>query len=101
MACLLGPSFHEGSGVLGADEGLAGEYDDQQGEGMAEELHIELLRLLEGRHCQPRTVAGLGVTSICRKLSNAALRCLLWRGDLDCSSANDLLWDCFALSGRV
>ena len=37
-----------GQRVLGPDEGLAGEYDDQQGEGLAEELHIESLRLLEG-----------------------------------------------------
>ena len=46
-----GPSFHEGQRVLGPDEALAGEYDDQQGEGS---FILELLRLLEGRDCQPR-----------------------------------------------
>ena len=46
-----GPSFHEGQRVLGPDEGLAGEYDDQQGEGS---FILALLRLLEGRDCQPR-----------------------------------------------
>jgi hypothetical protein len=58
---LGGAVVPRGQRVLGADEGLAGECDDQRGKGIAEELHIELLRLLEGRHCQPLAVAGLGV----------------------------------------
>ena len=48
MACLGGAAVPRGQRVLGPDEGLAGEYDDQQGEGLAEELHIESLRLLAG-----------------------------------------------------
>ena len=49
----------------------------------------------------PRAVAGLGIFEhLTRELPEAAFHCL-FRGDLDCSLANDLLRDCLGVVGRI
>jgi hypothetical protein len=40
-------------------------------------------------------------SSICRELANARVSLSPPGGDLDCSSVNDLLRDCFGVVGRI
>ena len=79
---LGGSSFHEGSGSWAQTRVWPASATTSKAKGMAEELHIELLRLLEGRIASRALLPALVYSSICRELPNVAFHCLL-RGDLD------------------
>ena len=97
MACLAGPSFHEGSGSWAQARVWLASATTRRAKVWRRNFILNYLGCWRADIAATRCCI---YSSICRELPNAAFHCLL-RGELDCSLANDLSRDCFGVVGRI